>query len=48
VNVITNKCDYGIAECIDASQPCPDICTGIAGNLEIVCKDNQCIQVEKP
>jgi len=47
-NVITKECDYGIAECINELQQCPDFCTGIAGNLEIVCKDNQCVQVVKP
>ena len=48
INVITKECDYGIAECINELQQCPDFCTGIAGNLEIVCKDNQCVQVVKP
>jgi eight-cysteine-cluster-containing protein len=48
INVITKECDYGIAECIDVLQQCPDFCTGIAGNLKIVCKDNQCVQVVKP
>jgi eight-cysteine-cluster-containing protein len=48
INVITKECDYGIAECINDFQQWPDFCTGIAGNLEIVCKDNQCVQVVKP
>lgn len=48
VNVVTKTCDYGIAACIDSSQQCPDFCGGIAGNLEIVCKDNQCVQITRP
>ncbi len=29
---------------VDSSKQCPDFCSGIAGNLEVKCVDNKCIQ----
>jgi hypothetical protein len=36
VHVTTGECFYGNEDYVDTSRQCPDFCTGIAGNLEII------------
>ena len=43
----TGACFYGNKQFVDASQQCPDFCSGIAGNLEIKCINLVCTQQEK-
>ncbi|MGB9719580.1 MAG: DUF333 domain-containing protein [Candidatus Anstonellales archaeon] len=43
----TNECFFGNKEYVDETKQCPDFCTGIAGNLEIKCENNTCIQKTK-
>ena len=43
----TGACFYGNKQFVDASQQCPDFCSGIAGNKEIRCVSGSCTQVEK-
>lgn len=40
----TEDCFYGNKNYVNASQQCPDFCTGIAGNLRIKCINNKCEQ----
>ena len=40
----TGDCFYGNKNYVDTGKQCPDFCTGIAGNLEIRCVNNECIQ----
>ncbi|MBN2202684.1 MAG: hypothetical protein JW700_00660 [Candidatus Aenigmarchaeota archaeon] len=44
IHVETGECFIGNNEYVDTSIQCPDFCTWIAGNLEISCVDNICIQ----
>lgn len=46
-NIATGECFYGNKDYVNVSQQCPDFCTGIAGNLEIKCVDNKCVQQVK-
>jgi hypothetical protein len=42
----TNKvCFYGNKNYVDINQQCPDFCTGIGGNLQIRCINNECKQI---
>lgn len=45
VKIDTKECFYGNKKYVDTKQQCPDFCTGIGGNLEIKCINNQCTQV---
>lgn len=47
VNQVSGECDFGSGECIDTATECPDFCSGIAGHLKIICKDNVCTQVAR-
>ncbi len=40
----TGDCFYGQKGFVNTETQCPDFCTGIAGNLEIVCEGNRCRQ----
>jgi hypothetical protein len=40
--VASGECALGRKECIDPSRPCPDFCSGIAGQLRLACVDGQC------
>ena len=44
----TRECFYGNKEYVDTAAQCPDFCTGIAGNLEIVCSENRCVHARAP
>lgn len=44
VHINTRDCFYGNKDYVDTKDQCPDFCTGIAGNLKIVCIDNECRQ----
>ncbi len=46
-NINTNACAFGNLENVNPKEQCPDFCTGIAGNLEIKCVDNECVQRKK-
>ncbi len=41
------ECFYGNIQFVNASEQCPDFCTGIGGNLEIKCISSGCKQVQK-
>ncbi len=45
-NIRTLQCFYGNKNYVAAKQ-CPDFCSGFAGNLEIKCVKNECVQVKK-
>lgn len=45
VRVGTGDCFYGNKNYVNASQQCPDYCTGIAGNLRISCVAGMCAQI---
>ncbi len=38
------NCFYGNKQFVDTTIQCPDFCSGIAGDLEIKCVDNKCVQ----
>ena len=44
VSIDTGDCFYGNKAFVNASQQCPDFCTGIGGNLVINCVNNTCEQ----
>ena len=46
-NIDTGECFYGSAELVNTGEQCPDYCTGIAGNLEIRCVNNECAQLQR-
>lgn len=43
VSVKDGSCFFGNTAFVDTSRQCPDFCTGIAGNLRVVCMDNACV-----
>jgi hypothetical protein len=44
----TGECFLGNKEFVDTSQQCPDFCTGIGGDYEVICGSlNECIWVQK-
>lgn len=43
----TGECFYGNRNFVNASEQCPDFCSGIGGNLEIKCINSECRQVQK-
>lgn len=45
VHIATRGCFYGNKNYVDASQQCPDFCSGITGNLVIKCVQGICKQV---
>ncbi len=47
-HTMTGNCFYGNADYVDTSRQCPDFCTGIAGNLRIVCVNDECKQITTP
>jgi len=51
IDTQTNDCFIGnklyASRYVDFSQPCPDFCSGIAGNLETRCVNNQCASVSR-
>lgn len=47
VNKETRDCFLGNKNYVDTLVQCPDFCTGIAGNLEIKCINNECKSVQK-
>lgn len=51
INPKDNSCYLGnkiyYDKFIKNNQTCPDFCTGIAGNLKIVCTLNKCTQITK-
>jgi hypothetical protein len=46
-NIRTGSCAVGNRENVDPKQQCPDFCGGIAGNLEIKCVENECVQRQR-
>ncbi len=44
-HIQTGECFYGNKKYVDETNPCPDFCAGIGGNLEIRCVKNKCQQV---
>lgn len=40
----TGECFIGNSEYVDASQQCPDFCTGIGNMFQIRCESGKCIQ----
>ncbi|MEM4215472.1 MAG: DUF333 domain-containing protein [Candidatus Anstonellales archaeon] len=47
VHKISRECFFGNKKYVDETIQCPDFCTGIAGNLEIRCENNMCVQKQK-
>jgi len=45
VYVTTSDCFFGNKAFVNTEKQCPDFCTGIAGNLELRCVNNECKQV---
>ncbi|MBN2127269.1 MAG: alpha/beta fold hydrolase [Candidatus Diapherotrites archaeon] len=43
-HVISGECFYGNKVYVNSEKQCPDFCTGIAGNFEIKCIENTCVQ----
>jgi hypothetical protein len=41
-HITTEECFVGNKQYVITENPCPDFCTGIAGNLETKCIDNKC------
>ncbi|MEM7825116.1 MAG: hypothetical protein QXO27_04045 [Candidatus Aenigmatarchaeota archaeon] len=41
----TGECFYGNKNYVNTTKQCPDFCTGIAGNLKIICKNNECVKI---
>ncbi len=52
IDSITKNCfignkDYYDSSYVNKSSQCPDFCNGIAGNLELRCDNNKCIQISR-
>ena len=45
-NIKTKDCFVGNKNFINLEEPCPDFCTGIAGNLATKCVNNKCTRVD--
>ncbi|MCX8200134.1 MAG: DUF333 domain-containing protein [Candidatus Micrarchaeota archaeon] len=41
-HIKTRECFVGSKDFVNVQAQCPDYCTGIAGNLEVRCVNNQC------
>jgi hypothetical protein len=48
VNINTGDCFFGNRNFVDETRQCPDFCTGIAGNLQVVCVNKACIHRRAP
>jgi eight-cysteine-cluster-containing protein len=51
IDTVSGECFLGNRDyyesCVNKTGQCPDYCGGIAGNLEVRCKNNNCVQVVK-
>ena len=43
-NTITGQCFFGNKKFVNTEKQCPDFCSGLTGNLTLLCQNNQCIQ----
>jgi hypothetical protein len=46
-HIATGECFTGNKGFVNTTNPCPDFCSGIAGNLETKCIENKCVGVSK-
>jgi hypothetical protein len=47
VHIATGECFFGSKEYVNTEEQCPDYCTGIAGNIELKCIENECVQLNQ-
>jgi hypothetical protein len=47
VYIATGECFFGNKEYVNTEEQCPDYCTGIAGNIELKCIENECMQLSQ-
>ncbi len=46
VHINTGDCFFGNKRFVKSGEYCPDFCTGIGGNLRVVCVNNHCTQTQ--